>query len=195
MAEQRKTPVKPDQVSEQDRDLWQHVKGTTKPLTGRKPLHREDLHQESGEAQTRIAKTKKPGPPHKAAPPSAPVPPSAPDLAPGALADVDKRTAERLRRGMLAIEGLLDLHRMTQDEAEQAVRAFLVESQAAGRRCVLIVTGKGAGPEGGVLRRELPRWLNLPANRARLVAFAPAQPQHGGHGAVYLLLKRRRREP
>ena len=190
MADQRKKPAKPGQASEQGHDLWQHVKGTTKPLAGRKPVHREDLLPETGEAPTPAAKPRKPGPPRKV-PPA----PPAPDLVPGALADVDKRTAERLRRGKLDIEGLLDLHGMTQDEAERAVRAFLAESQAAGRRCVLIVTGKGPGRDGGVLRRELPRWLNLPANRARLVAFAPAQPQHGGHGAVYLLLKRRRREP
>ena len=187
----KKSPA-PGAVSTEDKDLWRHVTREAKPLSSRKPLHREEIRTESGEAPAPGAKPKRPGPPRKAAPVA---PPPAPELAPGALADVDKRTAERLRRGKLDIEGLLDLHRMTQDEAERAVRDFLAESQMAGRRCVLIVTGKGPGREGGVLRRELPRWLNLPANRARLVAFAPAQPQHGGHGAVYLLLKRRRREP
>ncbi len=186
-----KKPAASGGVSATDKDLWRHVTREAKPLSGRKPLHREEPRSAPGDAPAPGKKAKQPAPPRKAPPP---VRPPAPDLAPGALADVDKRTAERLRRGKLAIEGLLDLHRMTQDEAEQAVRSFLAESQAAGRRCVLIVTGKGAGREGGVLRRELPRWLNLPANRARLVAYAPAQPQHGGHGAVYLLLKRRRRE-
>jgi DNA-nicking Smr family endonuclease len=189
MADQRKSPVKPGQASKQDRDLWQHVKGTTKPLSGRKPLHREELRRAPDDALAAPGKPRSPQAVRKAGPVP---PPPAPDLVAGAFADVDKRTAERLRRGKLNIEGLLDLHRMTQDEAERAVRAFLAESQAAGRRCVLIVTGKGPGREGGVLRRELPRWLNLPANRARLIAFAPGQPQHGGHGAVYLLLKRRR---
>jgi DNA-nicking Smr family endonuclease len=190
MADQRKKPVKPGRVSQEDQDLWRHVTKEARPLSGRKPSHQDMVPEGSTETSVPDVKPKRVTPPRKAAP-AAP----APDLAPGALADVDKRTAERLRRGKLEIEGLLDLHRMTQDEAERAVRAFVAESQAAGRRCVLIVTGKGPGREGGVLRRELPRWLNLPVNRARLVAFAPAQPQHGGHGAVYLLLKRRRREP
>ncbi len=193
MTGKSKKPPTPGDVSAEDKDLWRHVTRQAKPLSDRKPLHREEPRQAPGKAPTSGVKPKQPGQPRKAAPKPPPAPP-APDLAPGALADVDKRTAERLRRGKLDIEGLLDLHRMTQDEAEQAVRGFLAESQAAGRRCVLIVTGKGAGREGGVLRRELPRWLNLPANRARIVAFAPAQPQHGGPGAVYLLLKRRRRE-
>ncbi len=178
-----------------DEDLWRHVTRDAKPLSGRKPLHQEELRKARDEVPAVGKKAEKPRPRHKTAPMAPPPRPPAPELAPGALADVDKRTAERLRRGKLPIEGLLDLHRMTQDEAERAVRAFLADSQAAGRRCVLIVTGKGAGREGGVLRRELPRWLNLPVNRARVIAFAPAQPQHGGHGAVYLLLKRRRREP
>lgn len=192
MTGKNKKPPASGGVSAADKDLWRHVAGQAKPLSGRKPLHREALGKAPDEAPAPGQRAKQPGPPRKAPPPA---PPPAPDLAPGALADVDKRTAERLRRGKLAIEGHLDLHGMTQDEAERAVRAFLAESQTAGRRCVLIVTGKGAGREGGVLRRELPRWLNLPGNRARIVAFAPAQPQHGGHGAVYLLLKRRRRAP
>jgi DNA-nicking Smr family endonuclease len=118
--------------------------------------------------------------------------PRRPELAAGASADIDKRTAERLKRGRLDIEGRLDLHGMTEEQARPAVDVFLADAQAAGKRCVLIITGKGPGREGGVLRRALPGWLNQPGNRARLVAFAPAQPRHGGHGAVYLLLKRRR---
>ena len=115
-----------------------------------------------------------------------------PALAPGATADIDKRTAERLRRGKLPIEARLDLHGLRLVEAEQAFGAFLARYQAAGRRSVLVITGKGPGREGGVIRQALPGWINQPANRARIVAFAPAQPQHGGHGAVYLLLRRRK---
>ncbi|HEX7970035.1 MAG TPA: Smr/MutS family protein, partial [Stellaceae bacterium] len=102
------------------------------------------------------------------------------------------RNAERLRRGELGIEARLDLHGMTQEEAHRALDDFLACAQHAGRRCVLVITGKGGAGRGGILRSAVPRWLNEAPNRARLLAFAAAQPKHGGAGALYLLLRRRR---
>jgi DNA-nicking Smr family endonuclease len=82
---------------------------------------------------------------------------------------------------------------MTQEEARRALDAFLARAAQAGKRSVLVITGKGGrGSSDGVLRAAVPRWLNEAPNRARLLAFAPAQPPHGGAGALYLLLKRRR---
>ena len=186
MTGKSKKPSPPGQVPEDDRDLWRRVTKDAKPLLGRTPP-REDRPK---------AETPRPGEKPRTAPAvprAAERPaPQRPELAAGALADVDKRTADRLKRGKLDIEGRLDLHGMTEEEARREVGRFLADAQGAGRRCVLIITGKGPGREGGVLRRALPQWLNQPGNRARLVAFAPAQPRHGGHGAVYLLLKRTR---
>ena len=60
-------------------------------------------------------------------------------------------------------------------------------------RCVLVITGRGrVSEDGGVLRTEVPRWLNQPPNRARVLAITEAQPKHGGHGALYVLLKKGR---
>jgi DNA-nicking Smr family endonuclease len=117
-----------------------------------------------------------------------------PVLAPGTVAGVDRATAERLRRGALAIDGRLDLHGLTQDEAHAALERFLAGSAARGRRCVLVITGKGLGDSfgRGVLRQAVPRWLNEAPNRARILAVMPAQPRHGGAGALYVLLKRNR---
>ncbi len=109
-------------------------------------------------------------------------------------AGVDARSVERLKRGQLPIEGRLDLHGMTQAEAHEALNGFLAGSATRGRRTVLVVTGRGGrGSEGpGVLRRMVPRWLNEPGNRDRLLAFTEAQPKDGGAGALYLLLRKRR---
>jgi DNA-nicking Smr family endonuclease len=127
-------------------------------------------------------------------PPPAPAPPSQPpELAPGRFAGVDKRLAERLKRGQLPIEGTLDLHGLTQDEAHRQLDGFLALSATAGRRCVLVITGKGAWrSESGILREMAPRWLNEAPNRSSVLAIANAQPRHGGSGALYVLLKRRR---
>lgn len=182
----------PGPAQDEDLDLWRHVTKDTMPLKGR------DAPAKGAKGDTERAKpAKEPAksaprkvlPPQKRPEPKAP--PAAP-LAPGAGADVDKRTADRLKRGRLPIEGRLDLHGLRQEEAHGRLDRFLAGAQAAGKRCVLVITGKGPGRDGGVLRQNLPQWLNLPENRARLVAFAPAQPKDGGHGAFYLLLKRRR---
>ena len=104
---------------------------------------------------------------------------------------LDRRTWLRLKRGQVSIEQTLDLHGRTQDEAHEALGRFLAAAQAAGCRCVLVVTGKGL-ESGGTLRHMVPRWLNEGANRERIVAFSPAQARHGGTGALYILLRRRR---
>ena len=122
--------------------------------------------------------------------PSAPAPP----LAPGVAAGIDKRTAQRLRRGQIRIEGRIDLHGMTQAEAHRHLSEFLKSSAAAGRRCVLVITGKGmrAGAGAGVLRSEFPRWLNEATLRPLILGFAAAQPKDGGGGAFYVYLRRGR---
>ncbi len=96
----------------------------------------------------------------------------------------------------------IDLHGMTQDDAHGTLRDFITASARAGRRCVLVITGKGLRRLGddssadagiGVLRNAVPRWLNEAPNRARILAFAAAQPCDGGGGALYVLLRRQPR--
>jgi DNA-nicking Smr family endonuclease len=110
---------------------------------------------------------------------------------------VDRRQARRLRRGQLAIEGRLDLHGMTQAEAHRALASFVAKGHAAGKRVLLVVTGKGTRPgtdgsPSGVLRRIVPRWLAEPALRPLVLATAAALRRDGGDGALYLLLRRAR---
>ncbi|HUZ75408.1 MAG TPA: Smr/MutS family protein [Stellaceae bacterium] len=120
----------------------------------------------------------------------APEPIRPPPPPPGA--GLDRRSALRLRRGEMPIEARLDLHGLTQDEAHRAVTRFVVRMHEAGRRAVLIVTGKGTREGGGVLRQAVPRWLAEPTCRAVILAVSEARPQHGGGGALYVLLRRKR---
>ncbi len=111
----------------------------------------------------------------------------------GVPANLDRRTMDRLRKGRLRPEARIDLHGMTADTAHSALSGFLATAQAAGKRCVLVITGKGSLKQGGgVIRRELPAWLNAAGNRSRVLGFAQAQPTDGGGGAFYVLLKRKR---
>lgn len=124
--------------------------------------------------------------------PAAPPPRAAPELHHRAAPGVDKRTFEKFRRGEMAIDARLDLHGMTQDAAHAALTRFIAVNAAAGNRCLLIVTGKGGRDGKGVLRAQVPRWLNESSLRPALLAFAHARPKDGGDGALYVLLKRRR---
>jgi DNA-nicking Smr family endonuclease len=109
------------------------------------------------------------------------------------FAGIDRANAERLKRGLHKIEARLDLHGMTQAEAHRQLAAFIGMSREFGRRCVLVITGRGLGPGGsGVLKSSLPRWLEEPELRSQILAIASAQPRHGGAGAIYLLLRRNR---
>jgi len=110
------------------------------------------------------------------------------ELAHGCAPGVDRRTADRLKKGRMEIEGRLDLHGMSREAAHRAVIGFVGNARATGKRCVLIVTGKGKG----ILQTELPRWLNLAPVRDQILSFSHARPQDGGSGAVYVLLKRER---
>lgn len=104
---------------------------------------------------------------------------------------LDRGTAKRLCDGGIRPEARLDLHGRTVDEACKAVAGFLARSQMSGRRCVLVITGKGsAGPGSGVIRGEFSVWLNAPENRVRVVACVPARPADGGGGAFYVYLKK-----
>jgi DNA-nicking Smr family endonuclease len=98
---------------------------------------------------------------------------------------LDRRTAMRLKRGTLPIEAKLDLHGMTQTEAHDALTRFIARAQKHGSRAVLVVTGKS-----GVLHGAVPRWLAEGDNRARILALRRAHAQHGGEGALYLMLRR-----
>ena len=94
----------------------------------------------------------------------------------------------------MPIDAKLDLHGHTQATGRTALAGFLQAHRAAGRRCVLVVTGKGLKDDWsvGALRQALPGWLNAPDLRRLILAFCHAQPQHGGSGAVYILLRRER---
>jgi DNA-nicking Smr family endonuclease len=105
------------------------------------------------------------------------------------FAGLDRANAERLKRGRQKVEARLDLHGLTQDEAHRALLGFIRAARAAGKRCVLVITGRGR-LGSGVLRAAVPRWLDEAEFRPHLLAIAVARPQDGGAGALYVMLRR-----
>jgi hypothetical protein len=111
--------------------------------------------------------------------------------APDRLAGIDRAAGRGPKRGSCQIEARLDLHGMTRVEAHRALAEFVRAARAAGRRVLLVITGRGTGPSG-VLRSSVPRWLDESELRQQIQAVAAARPRHGGAGALYVLLRRRR---
>jgi len=95
---------------------------------------------------------------------------------------------KQLRMGRYTIDAQLDLHRMIIEEARMAVYQFIRDCMQNDIRCALITHGKGEGRKTpAVLKSHLAHWL---PQISEVLAFHSAQPQHGGTGATYLLLKK-----
>lgn len=178
-----------------DKELWQKFTSGIKPL----PRPRSEAHQAPvppppPPAPVVVAERRAALPPLPSARVASAMPPPPSPLAPGSAAGLDQRTLLRLKRGLLRPQTQIDLHRMTQGEAHAALGGFLSRAQQKGHRCVLVITGKGYGSDGavGVLKTNVPRWLNEQPNRERILAFAFAASQDGGEGALYVLLRRLR---
>lgn len=113
---------------------------------------------------------------------------------------MDAKAHRKLVRGKLDPEARIDLHGMRVDEAHPELINFILRSHAKGRRLVLVITGKGQGPgpagplpyQRGILRRQVPHWLRQNPVAPLILETRPAAPKHGGDGALYVYLRRRR---
>ena len=115
----------------------------------------------------------------------------------GANVGIDKATLKKFKREDFTIEARLDLHGLTEDEAFAKVENFVVQSYNQGKRCIIIITGKGLPHEGddiftvhGVLKRQVPQWLDMARMRAMILLYKHPSERLGGGGALYILLRR-----
>jgi len=169
-------------LSDGERILWREI------TRGIAPLHPilPDAVEKAAEAISPVPAI---APPKL---PSRPQPARPKTEAPPALAPLGRRSKQRVARGRDPIDGRLDLHGLTQAEAHDALLHFLHMAQTRGAKLVMVITGKGRGGEGGVLKRQVPHWLALPEFRAMVVGFDDAHQRHGGEGALYLRLRKSR---
>jgi DNA-nicking Smr family endonuclease len=198
-------------LSDEEHALWAGFVRSIKPLRKAKPAaeppakspappRAKSSSSASPKKSAANIENSLPRPPYRSAEP----PPSkSPPLAP-----LGRRLKKRVARGREPIDAKIDLHGMTQNEAHGALLRFLRRAQTSGARMVLVVTGKGSGSgsnsstqysgessgarfgERGVLKRQVPLWLALPEFRPLIVGFEDAHIGHGGHGALYVRLRR-----
>ena len=104
-------------------------------------------------------------------------------------AGVSHAQVAALRAGKVRAEATLDLHGMTVEPALAQLRRFLVESRQLGRRCVLVIHGKGTHSEHGAPLRESVLQQLLGPLSGLVHALASAAPVDGGEGATYVMLR------
>ncbi len=205
-------------LNEEDTTLWKHVSRDVKKLDSNRFTGFEELVQKKTNPKAMTSSGEKPGrkkavslKPTPQEPPSNPrdenryfrenMTPSVRQTVPG----LDRNTSEKLRKGRMIIEGRVDLHGMNRREAHSRLKSFLGSAHRQGKRCVLVITGKGStsdktddapfmgGGRKGILKEEVPKWLAEPDLRRLVLDYRTAQIKHGGSGALYVLLKRTRR--
>lgn len=110
----------------------------------------------------------------------------------GQWSDIDHRTAKKFEKGERQIDATLDLHGLTQPRAYERLKRFIERAYSEQARMVLVITGKGRGGGEAVLKQALSGWLHGDELKPYILAMHQAQRQHGGEGACYVLLRRRR---
>lgn len=171
---------KDDEIQkENDKALWQKVTRSVTPLDKTKieySKERKEPTKQTTRPQQKIIKT-----PEKER-----------------SNEIDRQTARRLKRGQITIEGRLDLHGMTQNQAHDALQRLIPTAYGQRKRCILIITGKGtrrssdAEHRPGVLKQKVPEWLNEPVLKQFVLKLQTAHIKDGGEGALYVYLRRQR---
>ena len=111
---------------------------------------------------------------------------------------VDRRTLERFRKGQMPIEGVIDLHGFTREQARASLQRFLLHAHATQKRCILVITGKGQkgrdplAAHEGVIKNAFIDWVREVTLSDIVLRPHLAKPKDGGSGAFYVLLRRLR---
>jgi len=93
-----------------------------------------------------------------------------------------------LGAGRIREEEVLDLHGYSVGEAEAALERFVVRARRKGRRCVLVIHGRGKATGHSPVRDAVIAQLVGPLS-ALIHSVATAPPKSGGPGATYVMVK------
>lgn len=185
----------PRGLSADEAELWQKVAATIVPLhpvRKAKPLLVANPVMPAP-AQPKAVKGRLP-PPLPAPPPPSPV------ARPLQSHGLDSTWDRKLSRGAIAPDVTIDLHGLGLDAAHGRLNGGIAQALAMGSRVILLIAGKhrphdehdARGSRRGVIRAKLLDWLAHSPHASQIAAVRPAQPRHGGAGAVYIVLRKAR---
>ncbi len=184
-------------LSASERALWQAVAESVTPLA---PAPAPDPVPGPESLPDAPPPPNRPGRPRKKAGPPPPPPQRAAPPPPAKLDGGDPKLARRVARGRREIDATLDLHGLTQTAAYARLVSFVGFAAANGARTLLVVTGKGSDAPAvpfaeaprGILRRRFLDWVEEAPLSEKIASVRQAHQKHGGRGAFYVFLKRRR---
>jgi DNA-nicking Smr family endonuclease len=178
--------VRERRLSAEEAALWARVVASVEPLDGRAP---------------------KPPIPTEVEEPAKPKPVSiqartSPSLGVDDLRAVARPAANtldgswdrRLSRGAVPPDLAIDLHGHNLQSAYTVLDSGLEEAIRRGARVLLLVTGKPREPGSGrgAIRSAVGDWLAASRHAGDIAAVRGAHPRHGGAGALYIILRKRR---
>ena len=173
-------------LSAEERALWRKVVATVRPLAGASAPDPE---------------------PEADAPAPRPVHPKPVSIAratarkPQPGTTLDASWDRRLARGQIAPDRTVDLHGHGLAGAYDTLDHRLEQAIAAGERLLLLITGKPPAEHGrqavrpavrGAIRAAVGDWLAASRHAGDIAAVRNAHPRHGGAGALYIVLRRKR---
>lgn len=168
----------PRRLSADEEALWRRVVESVTPLHG--PL-----------AEAPPPPTEQPAPAQKPAVKPRASSPSR-KTAPGTT--LDGGWDRKLARGLVQPDRSLDLHGHNLATAYDLLDRRLGEAVADGARVLLLITGKPPSDRSGrgAIRAAIGDWLAASSYAGDIAAVRNAHPRHGGVGALYIILRRRR---
>lgn len=167
-------------LNAEEERLWRRVVETVRPLRPQ-PVVAENEEIAALPDPVR----KRPGP--------APAPPPPPPKGVGET--LDGTWDRRLSRGLVQPDATLDLHGHGLASAYDLLDSRLEDAIASGDRLLLLITGKppaGERPGRGRIRAAVGDWLGASRHAGSIAAVRGAHQRHGGAGALYIVLRRRR---
>jgi DNA-nicking Smr family endonuclease len=187
-------------ISADEAELWSQATRTLDPVKAKPRVAPSSAEPPAG-VRERPARAEKSKPPATPKPPPAREPAGS-KIQAAPFADFDRRKVRQIGSGKIAIDARIDLHGLRQRDARTELRAFLLDAHGRGLKTVLVITGKGGAQEPdrlgdllgevqrGVLRRNVPRWLEEPDLKAVVLSYTSAGVRHGGEGALYVQLRK-----
>ena len=185
----------PRGLTPEERALWDKVKSRATPLNRSTAIPTFDLPEKPNDKPSdlkfkipyiRVGETPKPTVSTQIESPQ--------------TTSIDKNVYGQIKRGKRKPEAKLDLHGMTLAQAHPRLIGFVSDAYSSGKRLVLVITGKGKDRDNGgpiptplgILRHHVPGWLNAPPLKSMVLDVVNAHIRHGGDGAYYVYLRRRR---
>ena len=166
-------------LSADERALWRRVVESVRPLH-EKPMAGEEAPPAAAPAMPKARAAR-------------PTPVPARKAAPGTT--LDASWDRRLSRGLVQPDAILDLHGHNLATAYALLDERLERALAGGARLLLLITGKprsGPGEKGGAIRAAIGDWLAASRHAGAIAAVRGAHARHGGAGALYIVLRRKR---